>query len=458
MSNILVTVLALILVLGVLIFVHELGHFLAAKWAGIRVFRFSLGMGTPIRRLTFTWKGTEYSVGWLPLGGYVKMASREEMAGDALEGGPANIPDVPHAETFEAQPIWKRMIVILAGVTMNVGFAWLVFAGLLYRNGRPVIPDTRVGRVAETGLPPGAEAMASLRPGDRITAVAGRPARVWGDVIEGIQHASPDTVVIEVEGRPSIVLRIHPDALDARLRASIAMEWYLAPVVGSVVAGRPAARAGIVDGDTLVAADGQPIGQWYDLVRILTVGAGAPVVLTVGGPDGRRDTPVTPDVETESGPGGVKRQVGRIGVYAKGPDVRYEPASVWEAVVGGGQATLVNTTFIVRTVRGMLTGRVSTREVGGPIAIGQLAGDAARQGLESLLLFMAVISVNLAVVNLLPIPVLDGGQFLFLLGEAILRRPLPLRLRQRLTTVGLVMISLLMVFAFSNDIRRLLGF
>src|SRR5512135_734353 len=148
----LVTVMSFIVVLGVLVFVHELGHFLAAKWAGIRVFRFSLGMGAPIRRLTFTRSGTEYAVCWLPLGGYVKMASQEEMAGDALEG-PAPEEQVPHHETFEAKPVWKRMVVILAGVTMNTLFAWMVFSGVLYKNGRPVNPTTTVGRVADSGLP-----------------------------------------------------------------------------------------------------------------------------------------------------------------------------------------------------------------------------------------------------------------------------------------------------------------
>jgi regulator of sigma E protease len=148
--------------------------------------------------------------------------------------------------------------------------------------------------------------------------------------------------------------------------------------------------------------------------------------------------------------------VGRIGV-AVGTGFISEPLSLGGAIVEGGRATLRASTQIVRTVRGLFTGRISGSAVGGPILIGQLAGESARLGLDTFLAFMALISINLAILNLLPIPVLDGGQFLFLLAEAVIRRPLPMKLRERLTTVGLVLIVLLMGLAFSNDIRRLFG-
>jgi regulator of sigma E protease len=148
-----ITVLALIVVLGVLIFVHEAGHFVAAKWAGIYVHRFSLGLGPPIPWLTFRRGETEYSISWLPLGGYVKMASREEDIGSsALEGGAPAVA-VPPDRVFEAKPIWQRMVVILAGVTMNALFAWAVFAFLAYKNGRQIDPVTTVGRVVAEELP-----------------------------------------------------------------------------------------------------------------------------------------------------------------------------------------------------------------------------------------------------------------------------------------------------------------
>jgi regulator of sigma E protease len=456
-NDALLTVLSLVIVLGVLVFVHELGHFLAAKWAGIRVFRFSVGMGAPIKRLTWHRNGTEYTISWLPLGGYVKMASQEEMAGDALEGG-APVEEVPADQTFEAKPVWKRMVVILAGVTFNVLFAWFLFSAMLYKNGRPVNPTTTVGGLIDTLITPDASALATLRPGDRITRVGGRPVTAWEEVAEQIQQAAGDTVTIEFSNRTPVILPIHHDALEQRIKAGLAILPELPPVVGRVLSDRPAFAAGLKAGDTVLVLDGQPVTQWYDMVRAVEQRAGTPVTLTVGRGGERLEIRVTPQAEAVRLPGGETRSVGRIGVYPKGTDARYEPLSVGAAVAAGGVMTVSTSTFIVRSVRGMLTGRISAREVGGPIAIGQSAADSARAGLDAFLMFMALISVNLAVINMLPIPVLDGGQFLFLLGEAVLRRPLPLKLRQRLTALGLLLLGLLMVLAFSNDLRRLFGF
>ena len=171
---------------------------------------------------------------------------------------------------------------------------------------------------------------------------------------------------------------------------------------------------------------------------------------------GRRTVNLTPEVQTIEGLDGKPQKVGRVGISVK-LDVRSEPLGPVDALKEGWTATVSSSTQIVRTVRGLFSGRISRREVGGPIMIGQLAGESARMGLDPFLAFMALISINLAVLNLLPVPVLDGGQFLFLLAEAVIRRPLPLRLRERLTAVGMVLIVLLMGLAFSNDIRRLFG-
>jgi regulator of sigma E protease len=165
---------------------------------------------------------------------------------------------------------------------------------------------------------------------------------------------------------------------------------------------------------------------------------------------------IQPYVDSIPGPDGKPRAVGRIGV-AVGTALLSEPLSPGQAIAEGGRATIRASTQIIRTVRGLFSGRISGRAVGGPILIGQLAGESARLGLDTFLGFMALISINLAILNLLPIPVLDGGQFLFLLAEAVIRRPLPMKLREKLTTVGLVLIILLMGLAFSNDFRRLFG-
>jgi len=450
------TLLALIIVLGVLVFVHEAGHFLAAKWAGIYVHRFSLGLGSPIPWLTTRRGETEYSISWLPLGGYVKMASREEDIGSsALEGGAIEAP-VPPDRMFEAQPIWKRMVVILAGVTMNALFAWLVFAFLSYKNGHQVDPVTTVGRVMEELVPPGGENLRTIPVGTRIENVDGKPVASWDEIQQGIANSPANEVRLGLSNGSTVTLAIHPDAMEARLKASQALQPYRRAVVGQVLPSRPAARAGIQVGDTIVAIDGRPVEQWYDLLSALqTTTPGTTLKLELAHGE-RRTVEVKPEAETIKDADGKTRQVGRIGV-AVAMDYRSTRLGFWGAVVEGGRATVDASTQIVRTVRGLFTGRISQREVGGPIMIGQLAGESARAGLDPFLAFMALISINLAVLNLLPVPVLDGGQFLFLLAEAVIRRPLPLKLRERLTMVGLVLIVLLMGLAFSNDIRRLIG-
>ena len=452
----LITILALIVVLGVLIFIHEAGHFVAAKWAGVYVHRFSLGLGSPIPWLTFRRGETEYSVSWLPLGGYVKMASREEeVTSSALEGGHAEAA-VPPDKVFEAKPVWKRMIVILAGVTMNALFAWLAFSFLAAKNGRQIDPATTVGRTIEEMVPAGGEALRDIPVGTRITGINGRPVTSWNDVTDGIANSPESEIRIELEGAEPVVLPIHQDALEQRLKASQALQPFRPAIIGQVLPGRPAARAGVEAGDTIVALNGRPVDQWYDVLEVLQENTGTPIAMEVAGATGRRSLELRPDVETVEGLDGKPRQVGRVGISVR-LDLRSEPLGLGAALVEGWNATVSSSTQIVRTVRGLFSGRISRREVGGPILIGQLAGESARMGLDPFLAFMALISINLAILNLLPVPVLDGGQFLFLLAEAVIRRPLPLRLRERLTAVGMVLIVLLMGLAFSNDIRRLFG-
>lgn len=455
MSGALFTILSLIVVLGVLVFIHEAGHFLAAKAAGIHVHRFSLGIGAPIRWLTITRGGTEYSISWLPLGGYVKMASREEDAAMGALEGEATSAAIPPDQVFEAKPVWVRMIVILAGVTMNALFAWLVFSSLLYRNGEAVTPVTRFGALTEEALPPEAEGLRTLTPGDSITAINGRPVSSWNEIQQGIQRSAGDSVVVAVAGRAPVVLPIHQDALDQRIRAAVALQPYLTPVIGQIVQDGPADRAGLQPGDTILAVDSVATPQWAEVVGLLGERAGDSLTVTVSRRGDRVRVTLVPDASpTDTLADGRAR--GIIGVVLASP-TRRDPVTLAQALAGGWRETANWSTQIVRSVRGMLFGRVSSRDVGGPILIGQLAAQTARAGFEPFLAFMAVISVNLAVLNLLPIPVLDGGQFLFLLGEAVLRRPLSLKLRERLTMVGLALILALMVLAFSNDIRRLLG-
>jgi regulator of sigma E protease len=451
-----ITILALIVVLGVLIFVHEAGHFIAAKWAGIYVHRFSLGLGRPIPWLTFRKGETEYSISWLPLGGYVKMASREEDIGSsALEGG-APTAAVPSDRVFESKPVWKRIVVILAGVTMNALFAWAVFAFLAYKNGRQIDPVTTVGRVALEDLPREAAALTQIQPGTRILRINGDSVRSWDDVVSTIANAPEPEIRIELDNGRSVVLPIHPDALEERLKSAQALEPFRPAVVGDVLDDKPAAKAGIQPGDTIVAVNGRAVQQWYEMVEVLKRSPGQQVRLTVARGTQRLPFTVQPYPDTVPGPKGKRQVLGRIGVLVA-TNFTSERLGVGAATVEGGRVTLRASTQVLRTVRGLFSGRVSGRSIGGPILIGQMAGESARLGLDTFLGFMALISINLAILNMLPVPVLDGGQFLFLLAEAAIRRPLPVRLRERLTTVGLVLIILLMGLAFSNDFRRLFG-
>jgi regulator of sigma E protease len=451
----LTTIAALAVVLGVLVFVHEAGHFVAAKWAGIYVHRFSLGLGAPIRALSFTRGETEYSVSWLPLGGYVKMASQEEEATSAaLEGGTPSVP-VPPDRMFEAKPVWKRMVVILAGVTMNAVFAFLVYSGLAFATGEQLVEETRVGAVVPALVPAGGEALRSLQPGDTIVSVAGGPVTTWDEIVERIQNTPSDVIPIGLAGGRHLELRIHSDALKERMQAAAAVQPFAPPVVNQVVEGQPAARAGVLVGDTVLAISGHPITQWREVPPLIEPHVAEAVTLSLARGATHLELTMTTRSESVTDSSGARHAVGRVGIGGGFPRMRTRPFSVGGALAEGWERTGDASTQVWRTLRGLVSGRVAGRELGGPILIGQLAGQTARMGPEAFLSFMALISINLAVLNLLPVPVLDGGQFMFLLGEAILRRPLPLKLRERLTMVGLALIVCLMVFAFWNDIRRL---
>jgi regulator of sigma E protease len=446
------TLAALVVVLGVLVFIHEAGHFLAAKWAGIWVHRFSLGFGSPIPGLHFTRRGTEYCIAWLPLGGYVKMAIREEEATtSALEGGAVLTP-VPEGTYYEDKPVWKRIVVTLAGVTMNVVFAWVVFVCLAARNGRQVIPETRIGRVATGTLPAGAEALGQLRPGDRITAVNGHAVHSWDEVTTGILTGAGSTLAVTVNDSLSVVVRIPADAVEQRANAAGALAPWQPAVVDLVQPSWPAARAGMEPGDTVVAVDGKPVLQWYDLVDLLQASPGRALTLEVARAGGRRTLTLTPDAFDTAG-----RKIGRIGVTAALPNVIHTPYSALGAVLAGTKATGQSAMTIVRSIQGLLTRRTSVKSLGGPIMIGQVAAASARLGIDAFISVLAIISINLAILNLLPIPVLDGGQLVFLLYESAFRRPMPLRWRERLMLAGLAVIVLLVLVVNWNDVRRLLG-
>ena len=456
MSNFLFTVAILAIVLGVLVFVHELGHFLAAKMFGVWVHRFAIGIGKPIPWLKFHSGETEWAVAWLPLGGYVKMASREEdPASSVLEGHSAA--DVPPGRVFEAKPTWQRMVIILAGVTLNALFAWMIFTGLAWKNGRHFNPTTTIGHVNARRLPPEAAALAALPDGTRIVSINGHPVHAWDDVIEQITASSENSIDLTFADHAPVSIPLHRDALLERAQlATEALEPLQSAVIGSLAVGYPAARAGLAVGDSIVAVDSIPVAMWSDAVEQIKGAAGRQIALTVLRKGSPLTVELTPRAEREVPGDTTSAMVGRIGLTARS-DYQVEPLGFVGGLTAGFQATVDAAGTIFRTIRGLFSRNVSIDNVGGPILIGQMAAQQARAGLDNLLAFMAIISINLAVVNLLPIPVLDGGAFLILLVEGIIRRSLPSRLREAVSLVGLALVVLLMVVAFKNDIMRLLS-
>lgn len=446
-------VLAFLIVLGPLIFVHELGHFLVAKAVGIQVLRFSLGFGRPL--LQWTRGGTEYWISWIPLGGYVKMAGFDDEGPQGeLEGGKSAIPIDP-ARTFDSKPLWARTAVILAGVTMNVIFAVVLYAGIFMTAGEPRPAITPVDSVSATTLPAGTEALREIRRGDRITAINGKSVQTWDELEEGVLNAR-DTVRLAIAGRAApIELRFPRGDKTPREQALRTLHPLLPAKIGVVSVGMPASRAHLDLGDVIVRAGGDTVRSWDELVEKIRANTNKPLSLDVLRGDSLLHVTVTPEPQTQKDSTGKEVTYGMIGASfdPRGPILRVR-LPVGEAVADGVKETVFQATQAVVMVKRLVTGQVSAKEVGGPILIAQVSGQMLRLGIAYLIGFMAFVSVSLAVLNLLPIPVLDGGHAVFLIAEAIRRKPLSPQVRLRLTQVGMLLVLAIMVLAISNDVLR----
>jgi RIP metalloprotease RseP len=457
-------ILAPILVFGLVIFVHELGHFLAAKAVGVYAPRFSIGFGPTLWRRR---RGeTEYVVAALPLGGYVRMASRLDQETAFLEGGsetaaarrkddPSYDPDamipfgpkpVPEHRWFESKPLAARLLILIAGVTMNVLLALVVSIGLAYSLGRIVVATTVVGDVRAAQVP---DALRQLRAGDTIVAVNDSAVRTWNDVVRQIRAAGDTLVIATRRGQ----VRVPVAGEGARDRITRSIEFYIPPVIDSVVRGSPAARAGLRAGDSVVAVDGTPVRTWPQLVASVSKAPAREVELEVARPAERVRIRVRPEsTQVEDPATGRARTVGRIGAAARDL-TRREPVGIGEAVVAGARATWFDVRRIVRVVQGLLTREISVRQLGGPIAITQASVTAARGGLEQLFYLIGFLSINVAVLNLLPIPILDGGQILINVIESAKGRPFSLRTREHILRFGLLAIALLFALVMFNDLQ-----
>ena len=460
------TILATIVVLGVLIFVHELGHFMAAKSVGIEVQRFSIGLGPTM--FGFRRGETEYVISWVPLGGYVKMGGMDdEMRG--LAGAPgeeereerevADQPRQPRPSDFDAKPIWARTLVISAGVIMNMLFAFVVYTGVNARWGLPELAEHRVGRVVPELLPPGAEALSELPSGARLVSIGGVQVNHAGDVRDGFLEAPAGPLAI-VTDEPRMEVEIDLTS-DPQERVRILQDGLLLWIdaeVGLLVLGDPAARSGMEAGDRMLVADGVPITNWWDFVDVVEAHPDIPMEVTLEREGRSLTLSVTPEATQEEDPvTGETVTEGKVGISAPVGELVYRDVSLTEAVQLGYAETVGMTGLLLDFLGGLVTGRESPRQVGSILTIGSIAGQAAGLGIETFLRFMALLSVNLAVLNLLPIPILDGGHLVFLGIEAVRGKALSLQQRLKWSQFGFVILMGIMIWALSNDVLRLWG-
>jgi regulator of sigma E protease len=450
------TVVSFIIVIGVLILIHELGHFLVARLTGVGVERFSIGFGPVL----FRWRGkeTEYCLSVIPMGGYVKMLGEES----PLEGGPAVVAYDP-AKAFALKPLWVRFLIVFAGPGMNFVLAAVIFTSVLATVGRPVWPAV-VGRVT-AGTP---AAAAGLQTGDRVVAVDGRRVGHWEDVDRAVaaSNGAPLTLRVQRDGAERTVT-ITPKQTSVRdpIFKETKEAWeigagpLLTPQIGSVNAGSPAERAGLRAGDAVVAVAGDPVYTPEELMQAIQKRPGQTFDVTVERDGKREPLSVTANaVREKSTAGGTETEVGRIGVGIVTRTVSYEPYPLPTAVANGIVKTWDMTDLTARGLWKIASRQIDSSNIGGPIQIAAEAGRQAKEGIASLALFTAIISVNLALLNLLPVPMLDGGHLFFFVIEAVLGRPLSLKKREAAQQLGFVLLMLLMVYALYNDLVRIDAF
>ena len=429
--NSLNSLVAFVFVLGVLVFVHELGHFLVARWLGVRVITFSIGFGPKL--LKFRRNDIEYCISAFPLGGYVKMAG--ENPEEALSGSPGE---------FLARTRWDRFRILAAGPVMNIMLAVALMWVVLAQGAQvPAFLDAPVVVGAFTLTSPAEKS--GIKPGDRIIKVGSQPVATWEEFYLSIGGRANREVPITLlrEGRDTVIT-VTPVGQTRMQVGDIGVLPDVHPSIVTLVGGGPAEQAGIKIGDVVIAANGETIVLSSQLSATIRKFPGEPMTLRVARGGSTLDITVTP------------RRQGTIGVI--GVNIQDEFKLVQPGVIGAlGMSIDRNIQFsglIVRTLGGLFTRETSPSQLMGPIAIAQFSGEQAALGWIALFTFMASLSLNLGLLNLLPIPVLDGGHIFIMAIESVARRNFSLKVKERMMMAGFLALMLLMVTVVYNDLAR----
>ena len=426
------TMVSFIFVLGVLVFVHELGHFLVAKKSGIRVEQFSLGF--PPKAFGITVGETEYCISWLPLGGYVKVAGMSDFGNEDVKNEPWE---------FQSKSKAIQMSVMAAGPAMNFLLGFLLILAIRLGAGEEVLQITQIGRVE-----PGSSLIDyGIRDGDRVLAVDGTAVHDWRQLIQSLRSAPTVSVDVLTADGDANTLSVSADP-----SISLGIEPLLTSIAGTVVPGYPAERAGIVAGDRIVSVDEMAVDQWANMRERISARPGKEFEIRWVRDEVEMSARIVPKPE--------ESEKGTIGLIGIGPSMQPTtriPVSLGVAIERSGQDLVGYTTLMFTIVKRLVFGEMSGRLLAGPVGIAQMAGAKARLGWEALLDFMAMLSINLAVLNLLPIPALDGGHLMILSAEAVTRRSLSVRQKEILQQAGFALLLCLMVYVTFGDISRIFG-
>ncbi|RKU03308.1 RIP metalloprotease RseP [Burkholderia sp. Nafp2/4-1b] len=456
--NVLVELIAFAVAIGVLVVVHEYGHYRVARWCGVKVLRFSIGFGQPVARWVSRRTGTEWTLSALPLGGYVKML-------DEREPGPGVKPEELD-QAFNRQSVYKRIAIVAAGPIANFLLAIVLFS-VVFATGvtepAAVLAPPAAGTAAARAGFDGSETIVSIRDADGGAAV---PVRSWSDLRWKLLAAAFDHREVVLGARDGgastfdfrVDLRNVPESqLDDDFMLHLGFETGGGTLsVASVQPGSAAAQAGLKAGDKLLTLDGKPIGGASRFIDAVKHHAGQAVALQVERGGATQTVQIVPQAQRDDETG---QQVGRIGaalsMHTPSVDVRYGPL---ESLQLGAHRTWDIAVYSLRMFGRMITGNASLKNLSGPVTIADYAGKSARLGPSAFLSFLALVSISLGVLNLLPIPVLDGGHLLYYLVEAATGKAVSERWQLILQRAGLICIVALSAIALFNDLARLIHF